>query len=89
MESFPPVVIVAEADDVARAAVVAAAEAHSVAITVEKEAIAVVHYAGIAREKFEGAVDSVKNSNFVYANDSDEALVIFLDSVYFLEINLR
>jgi hypothetical protein len=40
-------------------------------------------------KKFEGVVDSVKNSNFVYANVSDQALVIFLDSVYFLEINLR
>jgi hypothetical protein len=89
MEPFPPVSIVAEAYNAARAAAVAAAEAHSAAIVAKKEAIAAVQYAGIGREKFEGAVDSVKNSNFVYANASDEALVIFLDSVYFLENNLR
>jgi hypothetical protein len=86
MEAFPSVFAVADAYDAARAA---AAEAHSAATIAEKEAIAVVQYAGIAREKFEGAVDSVKNSNFVYANASDEALIIFLDSIYFLEINLR
>jgi hypothetical protein len=88
MERVSPVEAVADAYDAARAAVVAAAEAHSAAIIVEKEAIAVVKYAGIAREKFEGVVDSVKNSTFVYANASDEALIIFLHTIYFLEIDL-
>jgi hypothetical protein len=89
MESFPPVLAVADAYDAVRAAAVAAVEAPSAAIIAEKEVIAAVQYAGIAREKFKGTIDSVKNSNFVYANASDEALVIFLDSDYFLEINLR
>lgn len=65
---------VANAYDAARAAAVAAAEAHSAAIVAKKEAIAAVKYAAIAREKFEGAVDSVKNSTFVYANATDKAL---------------
>jgi hypothetical protein len=87
MDRVPPVEAVADAYDAARAAVVAAVEAHSVAIIAEKEAIAAMKYAAIAREKFEGAVDSVKNPTFVYANATIEALVIFLHTVYFLEID--
>jgi oligoribonuclease (3'-5' exoribonuclease) len=86
MERIPPVEAVAEVYDVACAAVVAAVEARSAAIIAEKEAIAAMQYAGIAHEKVEGVVDSVKNSTFVYANASDDALVIFLGPVYFLEI---
>jgi hypothetical protein len=85
MDRIPLVEVVADAYDVARVAVVAAAEAHSATIVAEKEAIAAVKYAAIAREKFKGAVDSVKNSTFVYANATDKALVIFLHTVYFLE----
>ena len=54
------------------------------AIIAEKEAIAAMQYAGIAHEKVEGVVDSVKNSTFVYANASDDALIIFLNPVYIL-----
>jgi hypothetical protein len=86
MDRVPPVEAVADAYNAARAAAVAAVEAHSAAIIAE-EAIAAVKYAAIAREKFEGAVDSVKNSTFVYANATVEALVIFLHTVYFLEID--
>jgi hypothetical protein len=84
MEHTPPVEAVAEAYGIAYAVVIAVVEARSTVIITQKEAVAVVQYAAIARDKVEGVVDSMKNSTFVYANTSDDALVIFLDPIYFL-----
>jgi hypothetical protein len=84
MERTPPVEVVAKAYDVAYAVVVAVVEARSAVVIAQKEAVAVVQYAAIDSNKVEGVVNSMKNSTFVYANTSDDALVIFLDPVYFL-----
>lgn len=84
MERTPTVEVVVEAYDVACAVVVATAEARSAAVIAQKEAVAAMQYAAIVRDKVEGVVNSVKNSTFVYANASDDALIIFLDPVYIL-----
>jgi hypothetical protein len=70
--------VVAEAYDSTRAAAATAAEARSAAIIAE-EAIAAVHYAAIASTMLKEP-----SRTFVYANANDDALVIFLDPIYFL-----
>jgi hypothetical protein len=68
MDQTAPVVAVAEAIDVARAAPVAAAEARCATVVAEKEARAAVQSATIAADKVGLAIEAVKYRSFVEDN---------------------
>ena len=65
MECTPPIKSMAATLDVDRAAFVAATEARSVDSVVEKKSRAAGQYVGIAIEKIEDTVETVKNSTTV------------------------